>query len=74
MIGGKAVNLSPIDADRAQMYINSRRGQLQPADGPAQIEKHYLSLVAVLSYSWFTADNWRFQSEMATQSFTSKND
>ncbi|OWZ22278.1 hypothetical protein PHMEG_0003030 [Phytophthora megakarya] len=58
MIGGKAVNPSPVDADRAQMSINSRPGRLQPADGPAQIEKHYLflHLVKVLNDEPFIHD------------------
>ncbi|KAF1784242.1 hypothetical protein GQ600_24236 [Phytophthora cactorum] len=44
MIGGKAVNPSPIDADRTQMYVDSRKGRQNQEDGAEQVEQHYLTL------------------------------
>ncbi|KAG6943039.1 hypothetical protein JG688_00017806 [Phytophthora aleatoria] len=43
-IGGKAVNPSPIDAGRAQMYVDSRKGWLSREDGAEQVEQHYATL------------------------------
>ncbi|KAG6954818.1 hypothetical protein JG688_00012170 [Phytophthora aleatoria] len=44
MIGGKAVNPTPIDADRTQMYVDSRKGRQNQEDGAEQVEQHYLTL------------------------------
>lgn len=44
MIGGEAVNPTPIDEGRVQMYNNSRRGRLNGNDGPQHIQQHYLCL------------------------------
>ncbi|KAF1785338.1 hypothetical protein GQ600_2473 [Phytophthora cactorum] len=43
-IGGKAVNPSPIDTGRAQMYVDFRKGRLNREDGAEQVEQHYATL------------------------------